>query len=174
MSRLSAWICSSMNTTTAAPPLTPAPGNTCRPHVILLIHDKSQLFSTDFMATSPSGRRCFVRLDRWRFGPLSPPRLVAIARGVNIGFAMALLLCMTTAVLAASVTVQLRSSADRAFTGSTIDSAVIVGLVLPVFVLARTMQDRVAWISATSPRSLVALRAGWIFGTYLVVCLQNN
>jgi hypothetical protein len=56
----------------------------------------------------------------------------------------------------------MRTPADREIPGTTLDSTVLLGVVLPVSVLVMTLRDASAWIAATSPRSLLVQRAAWL------------
>ena len=92
------------------------------------------------------------------------------ARGLGVKSIGFLVASVVVAILAATVTVQLRTPADRLYTGPVLDSGVLVGLALPVSVLASLLQDRSAWLSVTSPRRLSWLRVAWL-GTLLTVTL---
>lgn len=94
-------------------------------------------------------------------------RLVAIARGVGLRWSVILLATIGAACAAALVSIQLRTAADRLLASPVLDTAVIVGLVLPVTVLGRTTEDRAAWLLATSSRPLWRIRLGWTAILYL-------
>lgn len=94
-------------------------------------------------------------------------RLAAISRGVDARLVATLILTVVAAIGAASVAFQMRSPADQQVPGVTLDSTVLLGVVLPVAVLAQTVRDPSAWLAATSPRSLFAQRAAWIAALYV-------
>lgn len=101
-------------------------------------------------------------------------RLAATSRGVDGRLLAALFLTVVAAIGAASVAFQMRTPADQQASGLTLDSIVLLGAVLPVAVLARTLRDSSAWLVATSPRSLLAQRAAWVavlYGSALGVAL---
>lgn len=95
------------------------------------------------------------------------------SRGVDLRYLALLIASTMTAWLATEVTVELRTPADRAVQADTLDSAVLVGLVLPVAVLARSLQNRLAWLAETAARSVRTERAIWfglVAGVGAVLC----
>lgn len=99
-------------------------------------------------------------------------RLAAASRGVDARWMLTLLVTIGLAIGGASLAYQMRTPADRQDSGMTLDSTVLLGVVLPISVLATTLRDASAWIAATSPRSLVAQRAVWLtvlFGSAIAV-----
>lgn len=93
-----------------------------------------------------------MRHIRWQLG----------YRGVDRQFVMTLMVAIVAAWAATHVTVELRSPADRLIEAPVLDSAVVIGLVLPIAVMARTLQNRLAWLTETSPRTPMKHRAVWL------------
>ncbi|MFL6107936.1 MAG: hypothetical protein ACJ72L_13320 [Marmoricola sp.] len=73
---------------------------------------------------------------------------------------------MGVAETAALISIQLRTPADQLIDSPVLDTAVIVGLALPVAVLGRTAEDRMAWLLATSSRQLYLIRTAWVLVLY--------
>jgi hypothetical protein len=101
------------------------------------------------------------------------PLLVAASRGADVRTAVHLALATCVAVASASLAFQMRTPADQLVPGPTLDSTVLLGVVLPVTVLARTLRDPSAWLVATSSRSVVVHRAVWITAVTAVAGLVS-
>lgn len=86
---------------------------------------------------------------------------VAASRGVSWGVILMIALSVLAALGMSHVAVDLRRPEDQNFAGETLNSAVLAGLILPVAVLTRLLQDRMAWAVVTSPRNVTRQRAGW-------------
>lgn len=92
---------------------------------------------------------------------MSSAKLIAASRGVDARFLGVLLVSLMVAVAANRFTVYLRGD-DVSISGEVLDSAFLVGLAVPIGVLARTLQDRVALIAETASRHLVWTRLWWV------------
>lgn len=98
------------------------------------------------------------------------PSWLARVRGLTWKTAVALGVSCAAALVAATVSVQLRTPADQLYVGPVLDTAILVGLMLPVAVLASLLEDKSPWLAITSPRAQPLLRAAWL-GVLVAVTL---
>lgn len=91
-------------------------------------------------------------------------RYHVLARGWNWTSVLALGAAVLGAWLLANISVQLRSAGDYSQSGLILDRLILVGLALPVVVMARQLENRAAWMFASGARSRV-----WESTRYIVV-----
>ncbi|MCX6400627.1 MAG: hypothetical protein NTX33_11955 [Propionibacteriales bacterium] len=81
------------------------------------------------------------------------------SRGWNTASGAALAVALVGACILANISVQLRTTADYQLSLDILDRLVLVGIALPVAVMARQFEDRAAWMFVTGARNRVLVRA---------------
>lgn len=89
-------------------------------------------------------------------------RHLAAVRGLDLRAGLGLAGSLLFIVLAAQLTVHLRTAADIGLSSPVLDSGILVGLSVPAALISRLAQDRAAWAQATGSRSKTLLRGVWV------------
>lgn len=92
------------------------------------------------------------------------------ARGWNLASAAGLVATVIGAWILAGISVELRSFEDGAAAVEVLDRLVLVGIVLPVAVVVRQLEDRAAWLFATGARGRIVER-GRYFGALVLAAV---